>query len=339
MGKIDLVGMMLEYGYSFKEIDKIINDATTFNFDKNRLGLMIYNSYRYLVAKGYSLNEIKKMSLSYPGNLYVSDKKRMEMEKIFLELGMSLEEFRKFSLKCVNIYAYSKERVCSYIGFFRNLGYEDRDIKKIFMLSPMIFRSSVSNLDKLYNDMLNYGFSMEEIFNIGKNFCSLWSHNFDKIMDIINTFISLGFNRDEIKEIIVRDPSLIGYGVDTICDKYNRIIDLGIDKDEINGVTIEYPSIINSDTQRTEKIINFFSNIGLRKKIIDDPKNIFIQSVEVSYARYCYYMDSGIEINEDNYKKLFFGWQYFKKVTGISKEELLEMYKYEDDVRGLVRKK
>lgn len=335
--RIDVYRLLGEYGYTIGEIEKIINDKSAFDYDKSKIGLMIHRSYKYLVAKGYSLEDIKKMSLIYPGNLYVSDMKRQAIEKVFFGIGMRLDEFRCFSLKCANIYACSVERINGYVSFFRNLGYDNKTIVKIFMISPLIFRSSVNKLNKLYNDMIKYTFSKSDVIQIGRSFPSFWSHSFAKVQEITDIFIEFGIDKNKIVGMIKMNPSILGYSVDTIRTKYYRLLCLGIEKNDLNNIILVYPSIINADTDRIEKIMDFFIGLGLANMIVEDPKRIFIQSIESSYARYCYYKDLGIEISEKNYKKLFMGWQEFYKTTGISKEELLEKYKYSDDVKKRIR--
>ena len=55
-----------------------------------------------------------------------------------------------------------------------------------------------------------------------------------------------------------------------------------------------------------------------------------MQSVALSYARYNFYLSKGISINIDNCKKLFTRNARFKRTYGITKEELLEMFNYDE---------
>ena len=57
-----------------------------------------------------------------------------------------------------------------------------------------------------------------------------------------------------------------------------------------------------------------------------------MQSVELSYARYMFYKDRGIDINMNNYLILFMGQRNFYKKYGIEKNEILELYSYKNDV-------
>lgn len=55
-----------------------------------------------------------------------------------------------------------------------------------------------------------------------------------------------------------------------------------------------------------------------------------MQSINLSYARYQFLKEKGIEIDESNYLKLFVNQSRFEKQYGITKEELLERYPYEE---------
>lgn len=322
--------LLYEYGFTYEEVNLIIRDKSFFKYDDSKLGMMVLRNYKYLLDKGYSLDEIKRMALGYPGSLCVSDNKRQIIENIFLELGMSYNDFKKIVICYGNVWSYSKDRICSYIEFFRNLGYSNEDIVNIFRKAALILRSSVDNFKKLYNFMIDYGFSKEDIFVIGKNFPGFWSHTFSKVVSIINVFILYGFTSQEAINILVKSPSLLGYGDGTIKDKFDKLFILGFTKEEIINIINIYPSIINCDIDRTSAILDFFTNIGLRNKAIEYPHYFFKQGIESSYARYCFYMDNNIDINEDTFRRLFVGWKYFEKTFKVSKLELLDKYKYED---------
>ena len=102
---------------------------------------------------------------------------------------------------------------------------------------------------------------------------------------------------------------------------------LGYTDEQIINMTISLPSIygFNIDTIREKKI--FYDSIGLSDVLIHEPKQM-IQSVELSYARYMYYSDLGIEIDMKNYKLLFIPQKMFEKKYGFTKDELMSKYVY-----------
>lgn len=56
-----------------------------------------------------------------------------------------------------------------------------------------------------------------------------------------------------------------------------------------------------------------------------------MQSTKLSYARYQFLKEKGIEIDETNYRNLFIDQKHFEQQYGIKKQELLEKYAYEEE--------
>ena len=99
-------------------------------------------------------------------------------------------------------------------------------------------------------------------------------------------------------------------------------------------ITVEFPSIYSASLNSIKEKLLYFKEIGLDKKIIDNPKYL-MQSVDLTYARYRYLTeDKGIEIDIKNADYLFRNAKSFEKQFGISKINLLERYSYDLEVRG-----
>ena len=90
-----------------------------------------------------------------------------------------------------------------------------------------------------------------------------------------------------------------------------------------------YPTVFSFSVENIQQKLALYNSIGLHDIILIRPQ-ILIQSFSLSYARYHYYLDNGIQINMDNYNPLFMGNKKFEIITGISKDKLLEMYPCEE---------
>jgi len=55
-----------------------------------------------------------------------------------------------------------------------------------------------------------------------------------------------------------------------------------------------------------------------------------MQSIELSYARLCFYKSIGIQIDENNYKLLFTNQTLFVSRYEKTNNQLRELYKFED---------
>lgn len=102
---------------------------------------------------------------------------------------------------------------------------------------------------------------------------------------------------------------------------------LGYSKEEIIKMTKTLPVIYSYSIENMKQKIAFYDSIGMHELAVIDAKQL-MQSVNLSYARYSFYMDKGINIDIDNYKKLFISQKQFEKSYGITKEELLKKYDY-----------
>ena len=93
-------------------------------------------------------------------------------------------------------------------------------------------------------------------------------------------------------------------------------------------MTKDLPAIYGYSKKNMKQKKDFYDSIGLHELVSVDPKQL-IQSVNLSYARYCFYKDKGIDIDMNNYRKLFVREDQFEKSNGITKQELIEKYDYD----------
>ena len=73
-----------------------------------------------------------------------------------------------------------------------------------------------------------------------------------------------------------------------------------IRKKEVIIITKKFPQIYSSNINDIREKKEFYDEIGLSDIFIVKPKYL-MQSIELSYARYMFYKEMGIEINKDNY--------------------------------------
>ena len=86
---------------------------------------------------------------------------------------------------------------------------------------------------------------------------------------------------------------------------------------------------MGSSIENIKQKIEFYDSIGLHSLAIVAPKNL-MQSTKLSYARYIFFKEKGIVIDETNYNKLFASQKQFEKQYGVTKNEILQKYPYEE---------
>lgn len=325
---IELCNFLLEIGFTNEEIIKIVFDPSFFVTYYDKVDVMVKNGYNYLIEKNYDKEKIKKIILRYPGILTFSSDKKNRVENYFNGLGIYNIEFRNMIYRCPNLYGYTIDRIKKYFDFFKQLGLGDNEIIHILKNASSVFNRSISTLKSMVNDLNMYGIDNKKISIISKNYPLFWSNNFEKIKGVVNSLMELGFNKDDSIRILVRASSIAGYDNDTIKNKFKEIVSLQFSEEEVINMINIFPTIIVSGIDRTRNIVYFFNNIGLHDELCHNPKSFFMQSIESSYARYMFYRDMHIEINKDTYRRLFYGWTWFKKTYGVTRDSLLEMYNY-----------
>lgn len=148
---------------------------------------------------------------------------------------------------------------------------------------------------------------------------------------------NLGYDDDVIVKILEwynnSLPETLNYYIEKT---FNYFIKKGYTKDEIIKMTKTLPALFCLSEENIEEKLNFYNDINLSLIAINDTKKL-MQSVELSYARYMYFEERGITIDESNYIRLFYNNKKFTKQYGITKEELFEKYKYDDEKRKKVK--
>ena len=143
----------------------------------------------------------------------------------------------------------------------------------------------------------------------------------------IEDMMLLGYSKEEVIKMTKTLPAIYGYSKENMKQKIEDMMLLGYSKEEVVKMTKSMPSIYSYSKENMKQKIDFYDSIGMHVLAVIDAKNL-MQSVNLSYARYSFYMDKGFNIDIDNYKKLFIGQKQFEKSYGITKEELLKKYDY-----------
>ena len=99
-------------------------------------------------------------------------------------------------------------------------------------------------------------------------------------------------------------------------------------KEEVIKMTKILPAIYGYSIENMKQKIDFYDSIDMHELAVIDSKKL-MQSVNLSYARYSFYKDRGIDIDMNNYRKLFVEQKKFEKAYRITKKELLEKYDYD----------
>jgi len=141
--------------------------------------------------------------------------------------------------------------------------------------------------------------------------------------------VEIGHERKDVLEITRKLPTIYNLSKETLNKRIEDMISFGYRKEDILKMISVFPGIYTYSFENLEQKINYMKEIGIEQTLITHPGNL-IQSVELTYARYEYFKDNGIEIDSNNFLRLFNKVRQFEQTYKITKEELLEKYKYEE---------
>ena len=213
---------------------------------------------------------------------------------------------------------------------FIKLGYTEEDyeiIRNNYAVNQIKDETLIKKLKDNFAFLLKIGYTKEEVIKMTKILPSIYSYSIESIKQKIEDIIALGYTKEEVIKMTKSLPSIYGYSIESIKQKIEDMIALGYTKEEVIKMTKSFPPIYGLSIENIKQKIEFYDSVSMHELAVINPK-LLMQSVNLSYARYSFYKDRGIDIDMNNYGKLFVGQKNFEKTYGITKKELLEKYDY-----------
>ena len=213
---------------------------------------------------------------------------------------------------------------------FIKLGYTEEDyeiIRNNYAVNQIKDETLIKKLKDNFAFLLKIGYTKEEVIKMTKSFPPIYGLSIENIKQKIEDIISLGYTKEEVIKITKSSPQIYSLSIESIKQKIEDMITLGYTKEEVIKMTKSSPSIYGLSIENMKQKIEFYDSIDMHELAVINPKQL-MQSVNLSYARYSFYKDRGIDIDMNNYRKLFVGQKDFEKAYRITKKELLEKYDY-----------
>ena len=213
--------------------------------------------------------------------------------------------------------------------WFLESGYTKEEIIKMTKLLPQLYGYSINNIKQKIDDFIELGYTREEIIKMTKSFPALYSYSIDNIKQKIDDLTKLGYTKEEVIKMTKHLPSLYGYSIDNIKQKIDDLIELGYTKEEVIKMTKLLPQLYSLGIDNIKQKIEYLRKIHLDFIVTEDTKKL-MQSVDLTYARYEFLTDQGKIINIENYRMLYYNNKTFTKQFGVTKQQLLTMYPYQE---------
>ena len=255
-----------------------------------------------------------------------------ELKELFLKLGYGENEY----VEIVNTYPIINikpetlmRRVKENYDFLMLLGYSKEEVIKMTKSLPSIYSYSIENIKQKIEDMEELGYSREEVIKMTKNLPAIYGYSIENIKQKIEDMEELGYSRKEVIKMTKNLPAIYSYSIRNIKQKIKDMEGLGYSRKEVVKMTKSLPQIYGLSIENIKQKIGFYDSIGLHFLAIVAPRNL-MQSIKLSYARYMFFKEKGIVIDETSYRKLFVGQKQFEKKYGLTKNEILQKYPYEE---------
>ena len=198
---------------------------------------------------------------------------------------------------------------------------------------PALYSYSIENIKQKIEDLISLGFSHEDVIKMTKFFPSLYGLNIENIKQKIEDLISLGYSHEDVIKMTKFFPSLYGLNIENIKQKIDDFISLRYGHEDIIKMTKTLPTLYGLNIENINQKLTFLREMHLDFIVVEDTKKL-MQSIDLTYARYMFFKEKGIEITKDNYRRLFYDAKRFEKQYGIDKSTLLEKYNYQEYINS-----
>ena len=213
------------------------------------------------------------------------------------------------------------------------LGYSHEDIVKMTKSLPALYSYSIENIKQKIDNLISLGYSHEDVIKMTKILPSLYGCGIDNIKQKIDDLISLGYSHEDVIKMTKFFPSLYGLNIENIKQKIDDLISLGYGHEDVIKMTKTLPTLYGLNIENINQKLTFLREMHLDFIVVEDTKKL-MQSIDLTYARYVFFKEKGIEITKDNYRRLFYDAKRFEKQYGIDKSTLLEKYNYQEYVNS-----
>ena len=214
--------------------------------------------------------------------------------------------------------------------FFIELGYKEEEYEIIvntYSLSNLKVETLLNKVKENYNFLIELGYSREDVIKMTKISPAIYSLSIETIKQKIEDLKKLGYSREDVIKITKTLPAIYGYSIKNIKQKIEDLKELGYSREDVIKMTKTLPTLYNLSIENIKQKIEFYDSINLHSLAVEDTKRL-MQSTALSYARYMFYKERGITIDESNYGKLFIGQKQFERQYGINNKDLIARYDY-----------
>lgn len=322
--------IFIKLGFKKTDIDKIISSYPVNHLTNETLIVKINELYEFLLLQKYKKYEIIKIITQCPSVLgYDIETVNEKFDNLFKIFGSDEKNVKRIVKNFPKIISYDKNKIISRIDHMKSYDFTDEQIKKITIYAPSVLGDDENLSDEKIDNLLKFGFGIKDIVKLITKLPNVLTYATDTVNEKLNFFYNLGYTKEEVCKMIVTHPQLLSYKIDANKRKFEELQNEGFTYAEVLMLFKNMPGLFSGDFSRHLGKIRFLREIELENVIFETPKNL-IQSVELTYARYNFLKDIEEDISALDFSKLFYDNERFAKKFNKTREQLLEMYSYDE---------
>ena len=241
------------------------------------------------------------------------------------ELGYSRGDVIKITKSLPGIYSRNIKNIQEKIEDIQKLGYSREDVIKMTKSLPAIYSLSIEYMQEKIEDMQKLGYRKEDVIKMTKNLPAIYGLSIKNMQEKLEDMQKLGYSKKDVIKMTKVSPSIYNYSIEKMQEKIEDMQKLGYSREDVIKMTKSLPTIYSYSIENMQQKIKFYDSINLHFLAVEDSKNL-MQSTELSYARYMFYKQKGIAIDEQNYRRLFINQKQFENLYGFTKARILEDY-------------
>lgn len=318
--------IMINLGYSQKDIDRIRNTDPIDGCGDNYLCLAVTTTFKLFNDFGYTAKQIIKMTTERP-QIFAYDIISDKLQYLLKLLG-DKKIVIKVTLDFPTLFSYDTKTLDGKIADLVKLGYKkDVIIKNIKNYPELLGLSIEDNIKQMINEFKKNRFSDAEILKITSRNPSVFGRDKKIIKDTLDKYEGLGYSRKDVISMLKKHPQIFNYDPERINERISFLVSSGIANSDVLSVFRMNPALIGDAKETFENKKIFYDSIGLHDIFVKAPKDL-IQGIAKSYARFMYFQTIGFNIHKDkkSYKELFIGEKRFKSKYHVKSSELIKMY-------------
>lgn len=294
-------------------------------------------------------NDLKEFFKINPNKIIVSnpvilskDLKTLKDRAICLNnFGLNEQTSIKIGIKFPQLFTISENKVCSGINNIKSILKDDDLVLKVIKKSPNTISFSEEKINSKVNWFYDKGYKHEEIIKLVSKSLTILTldyslkeekkeqtKNIESNMERKYNFLfnELKYTEKQIIDITTRFPIYYTLSLNTTRNRLDNLRDLGFNDNAVKLILYSFPQVISFRIDTLNKKYNYYFEKDLLEIFIKSPKYL-MQKIELTDARYNYFIDNNININKECYSKLFLSEKKFKQTYGIDNETLLKLYK------------